>query len=49
MCMKFKRFIKGTKLLFAYSVYADNFLSAYNVQKYNIINLYPVSRNLFSL
>ena len=34
----------STKLLFAYSVYADNFLSAYSVQKYNIqiYILYPV-------
>ena len=38
-----------TKLLLACSVYADNFLYAYSAQKYNILNLYPVSHNLFSL
>ena len=41
--------ITCTKLLFAHSVYADNVLSAYSVQKYYILNLYPVSCNLFSL
>ena len=40
--------ITKSKLLFAYIVYADNFLSPYSVQKYNFLNLYPVSRNATS-
>ena len=40
--------------LSAYTLYADekyglNFLSAYSVQKFYILDIYPVSRNLFSL